>query len=127
MSAVDDYSDYVAKNWRRRRLDETNEWTANDLRDLFIMTVGAGGENGEVQELLKKFVRDGELDEVDLLLELGDAIHYLVKIGHRFGLSLPLILTANMAKLDRRASLGKDYQAEYSAAYELLQHQGEPT
>jgi NTP pyrophosphatase (non-canonical NTP hydrolase) len=71
-------------------------------RDLAIAGLGIGGEAGEVQEHVKKFIRDGKLPGKKLLYELGDVIHYAVVIGAKFGFSLEQILGANVDKLEAR-------------------------
>jgi len=92
------YERWVVNNWNRRRADHA----PNPLRDLFIMGLGIGGEAGEVQELLKKMVRDGREIRDDLRLELGDVLHYLTRIATHFDMTLPEIMAANRAKIDRR-------------------------
>jgi NTP pyrophosphatase (non-canonical NTP hydrolase) len=93
-----EYGAWVMANWSRRRAS-----SGDSLRDLYIMTVGLGGEAGEVQELLKKHVRDGRLDTQDLLLELGDVLHYLTRIAGRFGFTLDDVMEANVQKIEARA------------------------
>jgi len=86
---------YVRNNW-------TDDHYENDLKSLFIMATGYAGETGEVVELLKKHVRDGRDIKADLLLELGDQLHYFVRIAQRFGFTLEEIMDANIVKLDER-------------------------
>lgn len=95
-----DYTDFVARNWSRRRAAAPAD---NGMRDLYIMSTGLGGETGEVLELLKKHVRDGVLDTDDLALELGDVLHYLTRIGLQFGFTLDEIMARNIGKLEQRA------------------------
>lgn len=99
---VDVYQLWVDQAWNGRRADD-----GNALRHLFIMSVGLGGEAGEVQELLKKHVRDGVLDKRKLLLELGDVAYYLTRIASWFGMSLRQVLEANQAKITERQARGK--------------------
>ncbi|MDR3446659.1 nucleoside triphosphate pyrophosphohydrolase family protein [Dyella sp.] len=91
------YQEWVLQNWSRRKLASTD-----DLRDLFIMSVGIGGEAGEVQELHKKMVRDGREIKDDLRLELGDVLHYLTRIASNFDMTLEEIMAANREKIDAR-------------------------
>jgi len=88
------FQDYVRKNW--------NDTPDGGLRDLYIMSTGLGGETGEVLELLKKHVRNDRVINTELLLELGDVLHYLTRIAQHFGMSLEQIMEANMMKLDAR-------------------------
>lgn len=73
--------------------------------DEFLMTVGLGGEAGEVQEVIKKQVRDGTpIDSVreQLTSELGDVLYYLVMIANRYGIALDQIIKGNVEKLETR-------------------------
>ena len=96
-----DYDAFVRHNWNRRK--SANHDKPNPTRDLFIMSTGLAGETGEVLELLKKHVRDGEIDTYALLLELGDVLHYLTRIAAEYGFSLPQVMDANVVKLEQRA------------------------
>lgn len=95
---AESYQQWVEQNWNRRGYDRE----PNELRELFIMSVGIGGEAGEVQELLKKHVRDGREIRDDLRLELGDVLHYLTRIAAQFGMTLGEIMLANREKIERR-------------------------
>lgn len=95
---TDEYQQWVEQNWNRRGYDRE----PNELRELFIMSVGIGGEAGEVQELLKKHVRDGREIRDDLRLELGDVLHYLTRIAAQFGMTLGEVMLANREKIERR-------------------------
>lgn len=92
-----EYQTWVELNWERRKVANSNE-----LRDLFIMGLGIGGEAGEVQELLKKSVRDGREIHDDLRLELGDVLHYLTRICSQFGMTLEEIMESNREKIEAR-------------------------
>lgn len=97
-----DYQTWVAHNWSRLSSRDGRLMDAAALRELFIMSVGLGGEAGEVQELLKKHVRDGREIETDLRLELGDVLHYLTRIASQFGMTLDEIMLANRNKIEAR-------------------------
>lgn len=77
-----------------------------ELRDLFIMATGLGGETGEVLEKLKKWIRDGNFDRDAMKKELGDQLYYLTKTAGRCGLTLDEIMAGNVAKLESRAARG---------------------
>ena len=47
-------------------------------------------------------MRDSKVIDEPLLLELGDVLHYLTRIGQKFGMTLEQIMAANMDKLDKR-------------------------
>lgn len=102
---LSEYERFVREQWSHRRngaAASTPEQNADPLRQLFIMTTGLAGESGEVVELLKKHVRDGHLDLDDLVLELGDVLYYLTRIGAEFGFTLAEIQERNIAKLMAR-------------------------
>lgn len=73
-----------------------------DLRDKFIMTVGLGGETGEVLEILKKAERDGKLDKEHLTEELGDVLYYLTMICSANDITLQDVIDKNIEKLNKR-------------------------
>lgn len=98
---------FVMKGWTADTTTaprNPDELTFAQLKSLFIMGQGSGGECGETAELLKKYVRDGKdpRDDDKLLLELGDQIHYAVRIGVKFGYSFDQILRGNIVKLTAR-------------------------
>lgn len=72
------------------------------------MSTGLGGETGEVLEVLKKRIRDKDLDDNKLVLELGDVLYYLTRISAHFGYSLEDIMYANTNKLIKRRKFGKE-------------------
>jgi NTP pyrophosphatase (non-canonical NTP hydrolase) len=98
-----EYDKFVVAHW----FGPKGESEDNFLRQLFIMSVGLGGEAGEVQEKLKKHVRDGKLDIPLLEKELGDVLFYLTMIAHTFGRSLESVMAANVEKLSSRMARGK--------------------
>ena len=76
-------------------------------RGLFVGVAGLAGEAGEVCDAIKKIVRGDtqksyEESMKDLLLEMGDCLHYLTFLGQYYGFTLEDIATANVAKLIRR-------------------------
>lgn len=99
---VENYDTFVRENWSRRKSGSGNK--PRPSRDLYIMATGLAGETGEVLELLKKHVRDGEIDRDALLLELGDVLHYLTRIAAEYEFSLLEVMDANVLKLVERAA-----------------------
>lgn len=77
-----------------------------DERDLTIMSLGLPGETGEVVELLKKRVRDGNLDINNLKKELGDVLYYWAMLCTAFNLKPSDVIQANQDKLNSRLSRG---------------------
>ena len=74
-----------------------------ELNNDYVMATGLGGENGEVLEVLKKGARSGrDLDVAHLEEELGDALHYWVRVAKRYGLDPLTIMDKNKRKLEAR-------------------------
>lgn len=76
----------------------------NDVRDVCIPSMGLAGEAGEVLEHFKKHIRDGEpiVGNGDLLLELGDVLHYWCRCVKLAGFTPEEVMTANQKKLIER-------------------------
>lgn len=70
-----------------------------------VAAMGLPGETGEVLEHLKKHYRDGKVPGPELMLELGDVLHYLVVIAQSYGYTLDELMRGNMAKLIARDAL----------------------
>lgn len=91
----EDFENFIRERWSRQ--DGRQPW-----EHLFIMTVGLAGECGEVCELVKRDVRNGKSIRDALVLELGDVIHYAVRLGQHYGIGLDEIMEANRKKLVER-------------------------
>lgn len=72
--------------------------------------LGLAGETGEVTEPIKKFIRDGRVVNVqDMMLELGDVLHYTIQIAQHYGLTGSEIMSGNVSKITKRlAARGND-------------------
>lgn len=66
--------------------------------------IGLCGEAGEVAEWFKKAVLRGNatFTEEDLKLELGDVLHYLVRIAYNHNWGLKDLMEANQQKCEAR-------------------------
>lgn len=64
--------------------------------------LGLGGESGEVEEKIKKFLRDGTLDKEAVKKEMGDVLWYLANLACDLDLTFESIAQANVAKLKSR-------------------------
>jgi NTP pyrophosphatase (non-canonical NTP hydrolase) len=78
----------------------------SELESIAIMTIGLGGETGEVQEHIKKHIRDNNLDRDALKKELGDVAYYWARICKQFGFAPSEVLQANKEKLESRRQRG---------------------
>lgn len=100
-----------------RRVQDFSEWVKarwGDItpgrREWLIAVMGLAGETGEVVEPCKKHFRDGKEPGPELLLELGDVLHYLTVIAASYGWTLDDVANANVVKLEARdAKLGRTY------------------
>lgn len=108
---ISDFQLWVDERWKRNPRPE----------DLAIMTIGLGGETGEVVEAtlelvkavsrvsepIKKQIRGSKpVDRTALIKEIGDVQHYLVAIANQFDIHMGEVLDANVAKLEARAAAG---------------------
>jgi NTP pyrophosphatase (non-canonical NTP hydrolase) len=59
-----------------------------------------------VQEHIKKYIRDGNLDRDALKKELGDAVYYWARICRYFDFEPSEVLQANIEKLESRRKRG---------------------
>jgi NTP pyrophosphatase (non-canonical NTP hydrolase) len=78
--------------------------------DLQYMALGLGGEVGEVQNEIKKYIRDDKSimtpnRKKKIMTELGDTMWYLTGICRRLGCSLNNILEMNMEKLSKNKKI----------------------
>lgn len=97
---IDSYATWTEQLWfisGPRKLAE---------KDFTVMGFGLAGETGEVMEILKKRVRDGQLDLDRLTKELGDVAYYWARICKAFGLKPSAVLAANVAKIEDRRARG---------------------
>lgn len=70
---------------------------------LATLTLGLGGEAGEVQELIKKWLGHGKPFELETLKhELGDVLFYLARLADEHGIALQDVADANVTKLRAR-------------------------
>lgn len=96
MQNIDKYGEFTCEMWLSK----------DDERGLAVMSLGLGGEAGEVQEHIKKHFRDGKLDLDALKKELGDVVYYWARICRYFGFQPSEVLQANIDKLESRRARG---------------------
>ena len=69
--------------------------------------LGLAGEAGEVAGKLSKYLRgDGDINEEEMALELGDCLWFISQAALDLGYTLEEIAEMNVAKLQKRAAEG---------------------
>lgn len=74
--------------------------------ELAYLSLGLGGETGEVLEKTKKLIRDGTFDRQAVAKELGDVLWYLSQLTNAIGYNLEHIAQLNLDKLGSRQERG---------------------
>jgi NTP pyrophosphatase (non-canonical NTP hydrolase) len=97
-----EYADWTGERW----LSKKDPDGGVSERDRTICTMGLAGEVGEVMELLKKRIRDGNLDETALAKELGDVLYYWARLCRMYGLEPQTVLETNVNKIEDRRARG---------------------
>jgi NTP pyrophosphatase (non-canonical NTP hydrolase) len=95
----DEYDVWIAERWNGQ---QPAQQPKGEIPYSPVAAMGLAGETGEVMELLKKHWRDGKHPGEDMLLELGDVLHYLLVIAHAYGWTLGDLMEANVTKLTKR-------------------------
>ena len=95
--------DYQRQAQRTARPD----WTLEQR--LTMAALGAAGESGEFADMVKKLLfHSHDLNEEQMLLELGDILWYVTEAAAALGYSLETVAEMNIAKLKRRYPDGFD-------------------
>jgi NTP pyrophosphatase (non-canonical NTP hydrolase) len=84
---------------------ETMMLTPGDKR-LIENTLGLVGEAGEFAEKIKKFFRDGVIEDDLVKKELGDVLFYITALANYFNTNLQEVMDDNVKKLNDRKSRG---------------------
>ena len=87
-------------------INEYQQFSQKDHKranSLTVMLLGLGEESGEVQQILKKALRDEkEINVEHVKEELGDVIWYVANIATLMNLSLEEVINYNVEKLKKR-------------------------
>ena len=75
-------------------------------KGLYYTALGLSGETGEVAEKVKKLIRDGTIDRLSMMKELGDVLWYLSALSNELGISLNDVAEKNLQKLAGRSIAG---------------------
>lgn len=88
----------------RRLIDHQTTFVDNDLMHMLL---GIVGEAGEIANCIKHVVGyNQELDEENLIEELGDLIFYAVGMMDILGVDIDQVISKNMKKLKKRYPIG---------------------
>jgi len=87
--------------------NEYQNWTRTTAiypkdRALDYLGLGLTSEAGEVAGKLKKRIRDGGVDVMSLIDEIGDVYWYLARLCDEIGFSTESVLKRNFDKLEDR-------------------------
>ena len=80
--------------------------TSGDFR-LVENTLGLVGEAGEVAEKIKKYFRDEDYSQEDIVKELGDVLFYVTALANHIGSDLQTVMNTNISKLQDRLNRNK--------------------
>jgi len=69
--------------------------------------LGLVGEAGEVADKVKKWMRDGRMNKLEIAKEIGDTLWYASLAADDLGYTLSEIALLNLEKLDKRKKSGK--------------------
>ena len=97
-----EFLEYINSRYTESNVDQQNA-NAAPHGELLHAVLGLNGEVGELTDLIKKSVFYGRPWDGDKLVsELGDVIHYYMRVAHLLGYSLPTIMDNNKQKLEAR-------------------------
>lgn len=74
---------------------------------LVYPALGLASEAGEVADKVKKWIRDGRMDKLEIAKEIGDVLWYAALSADDLGYTLSDIALLNLEKLDKRKKAGK--------------------
>jgi NTP pyrophosphatase (non-canonical NTP hydrolase) len=75
-------------------------------RSLEYLALGLTSEAGEVAGKVKKYIRDGTIDNTAVLAEVSDVFWYLSEICNFYNVTIDEVLQLNMDKLTSRKERG---------------------
>jgi NTP pyrophosphatase (non-canonical NTP hydrolase) len=78
----------------------------NRIMALSYVILGLASEAGEVAGKVKKFIRDGQMDDQATADELGDVLWYVARVADELGYDLSEIAQRNLDKLEDRKTRG---------------------
>jgi NTP pyrophosphatase (non-canonical NTP hydrolase) len=112
---IKDFESYVETQWRQPEEVGASSPAGVDLANMTFIYTCMAGECGEVGDALKKYAR-GKRNLEDLALEIGDTLHYLVKLSNYIGYPIEKIIKMNMEKLNERFKKNPEWLTERGVA-----------
>ncbi|WP_312372705.1 nucleoside triphosphate pyrophosphohydrolase family protein [Lachnoclostridium sp.] len=101
----------------RLKSEIVDQRITKDIGQVFNACLGLSGEVGEINDLIKKAVYHGhELDEMEMLKELGDVMWYVAMMADALGVSMQFIADININKLMKRYPEGFSEHASINRA-----------
>jgi NTP pyrophosphatase (non-canonical NTP hydrolase) len=98
-------------DFQRFFVDHQKNYKIKESDRLAVITLGLAGETGEAIEVIKKYIRDGNIDTDKLKLELGDVLAYLAIVADYFDLTLEdiskAVINKNKDRLERNKLHGE--------------------
>ncbi len=70
--------------------------------ELYYLSLGITSEAGEIAGKVKKMIRDGSLDTVGIIHEIGDVLWYAARLCDALGFELEDVMQVNYSKLTKR-------------------------
>jgi NTP pyrophosphatase (non-canonical NTP hydrolase) len=98
MTELNNFQEFFVEHQKNYKVDECNR--------LAVLALGLSGECGEVTELIKKHLRDGNLESLKIGEELGDVMAYVAILADFYGFTLEEIAQINIEKNKRRTEEG---------------------
>lgn len=74
--------------------------------ELYYLAMGIASEAGEVAGKIKKLIRDGGLDSIAIMHEVGDVLWYAARMCDALGFELEDVMQVNYYKLTKRKDNG---------------------
>jgi NTP pyrophosphatase (non-canonical NTP hydrolase) len=100
LNTIDDYAEWTHK------LAVYPDVNTGSKLELSYLALGLNGEAGEIAEKVKKFLRDGHFDPIQVRAELGDVFWYLCRLCLAMGIPPSEVLAVNIEKLESRKLRG---------------------
>ena len=105
---------FMVQDLKKSPIEITGNLMEDDAVDMIHAALGLAGESGEVVDMIKKAVINGNPGtdfRVKLALEIGDVMFYIQMLLMSQNLTMEEVLAANITKLRKRYPEGYSDQA----------------